>query len=424
MDSNIHCFFLLLFYSKWYNSDNYFGFIKNQVEVAMKYGKKLVIDYVNGNEINGYDVLELENDYRFMMDVIKYTKDKNVYKYCSDNVRYNYTFVKFLIEFFKNDWEFVLGVSESFLERLDYGNIKELEIMILVLNNLKNIDDYKFFEYKAKIDNLYNLVSFRIECTYDCNPGCKDEYGMGFVFVLEDYGDSKIVVDYLAKRFVWDIFNGNSMYNFEELMHSEYKEISLEEGINNFVINYIRRYDEYLANYIEVNVNLLGDVKTRLMKIIDNWDRYLDNVNRKRLERFYLEVDSVFKKYGNEISFSEDVAINYVINKLGLLDFFDKYDNLDSDIYDELGENYRNYLKRMRYGDGFISKDCLSVIELRCLKDIINMTKNLFERDVISKDIEIVNYNYMGNVVMVDFVNSKRKKQCWYCFEGKFMILF
>ena len=66
----------------------------------MFYSKKVIMDYVCGNDIVGYEIEQLENDHRFMIDVIKYTGDKRIYKLCSDKVKNNPDFVKFLVDFF------------------------------------------------------------------------------------------------------------------------------------------------------------------------------------------------------------------------------------------------------------------------------------------------------------------------------------
>lgn len=51
----------------------------------MKISKKLVYDYINGEDIENID--DLENNYRFMMEVIKITHDKNMYHINVINLR-------------------------------------------------------------------------------------------------------------------------------------------------------------------------------------------------------------------------------------------------------------------------------------------------------------------------------------------------
>ena len=61
------------------------------------YSDKIVNDYIYGNDIEEYDIGQLENDPVFMMQVIDKTNDKKMYKFCSDEVKNNYEFVKFII---------------------------------------------------------------------------------------------------------------------------------------------------------------------------------------------------------------------------------------------------------------------------------------------------------------------------------------
>ena len=62
----------------------------------LKYSASTVEDYIEGNDIEDFDIDELENDRSFMLDVIKKTKDKNFYNLCSvsphssDNVSPNW----------------------------------------------------------------------------------------------------------------------------------------------------------------------------------------------------------------------------------------------------------------------------------------------------------------------------------------------
>ena len=56
----------------------------------LKYSASIVEDYIEGNDIEDFDIDELENDRSFMLDVIKKTKDKNFYNLCSDDLKHDY----------------------------------------------------------------------------------------------------------------------------------------------------------------------------------------------------------------------------------------------------------------------------------------------------------------------------------------------
>jgi len=47
-----------------------------------KYNINIILNYINGDDIEGYTIEELENDCTFMKLVINYTNDKNMYALC------------------------------------------------------------------------------------------------------------------------------------------------------------------------------------------------------------------------------------------------------------------------------------------------------------------------------------------------------
>lgn len=100
------------------------------------YNKKLVLDYIYGNDIVGYDIDELEEDYEFMIEVIKQTRDKRMYSLCSDNVRKNYDFVSFMMDTFKDDKDFVLGVVDGYfgnIMNVDSNNLEDRDITLVIM---------------------------------------------------------------------------------------------------------------------------------------------------------------------------------------------------------------------------------------------------------------------------------------------------
>ena len=62
----------------------------------LKYSQELITKYINGEDIEKYSLEELENDRIFMIKVIEYSNDLNMYNLCSDNLKKDYNFVKFL----------------------------------------------------------------------------------------------------------------------------------------------------------------------------------------------------------------------------------------------------------------------------------------------------------------------------------------
>ena len=153
------------------------------------------MDYVLENDIIGYEIEQLENDYRFMIDVIKYTGDKRIYKLCSDKVKNNPDFVKFLVDFFRSDKDFVIGVVDCYLKKNSCDDTVYYELLIMLTDIIK-FDSILGFSYALKLNSFYELEKFKtsiISSKSDVN------FGRGFFLVLDKYGSSKIIMDYFAK---------------------------------------------------------------------------------------------------------------------------------------------------------------------------------------------------------------------------------
>ena len=80
-----------------------------------KYDKRIIDAYINGNDIENYSIEELENDKKFMMMIITLTNDKNFYNLCSEELKGNYEFVRFVIQKFNNDINFICKVADFYL---------------------------------------------------------------------------------------------------------------------------------------------------------------------------------------------------------------------------------------------------------------------------------------------------------------------
>ena len=70
-----------------------------------KINNKLVIDYINGEDIENIEALE--NDFDFMKAVIDKSNDKNFYNLCSNDLKINHDFVLYLIYKFSDNKSFI-----------------------------------------------------------------------------------------------------------------------------------------------------------------------------------------------------------------------------------------------------------------------------------------------------------------------------
>lgn len=302
------------------------------------YNYELVIKYINGEDIpESYTIEELENDCSFMIKVINYSNDKNMYYLCSSLVRSSYEFVKFMIDKFKNDQKFICDVFDYYLECSD-NEIERLELLIIMCD-LLNKDMDKFLKYKLSLEALYVSKRFNIEAIKG-QDGMEDIFDIvqyGFWFIVDQYSSSDIIMKYFAKRFIEDIISDFEV-DIEEDLHNKFDSLKALEkfGINNYYLGLLSRYDENLSNYVGCHLELLDDLKKGLHLINKRWDLYYDLVEYKRYDMMLESVHDYMLKHEEECSFTELEILCCVGHDLGILDKIVKYDDIDLEFYDEI----------------------------------------------------------------------------------------
>lgn len=98
-----------------------------------KYSKKVLYDYIVGNEIEGYNIDKLESDYIFIKEVTDFSNDKKIYNLCDNKLKSNFELMKFFILKFKDDKNFIKKVANEFLN-LSNNEDDNFEMNIIVSN--------------------------------------------------------------------------------------------------------------------------------------------------------------------------------------------------------------------------------------------------------------------------------------------------
>lgn len=366
----------------------------------VKYSKKVIFDYVTGNDIEEFNIDELEDDYEFMIEVIKFTNDKRMYDLCSDKVKNNYEFIKFMVETFKKDVDFVASLALNYLNNTDEEDITYKELLVFVSNFIGDNDKLLTLKLKREIFKTIDFSKMELIINEETNPKVKQELGMGFIFIIDSYGGSDILKNYFASEFIEKIFYSEN-YNLEEFIHNQFKafDIIKKEGINTFLINYIEKYDHYLAAYISTNINLLNNVRKEIIKIGNNWNKYIENINKRRIDILNQEVCNYVVENHVALSFDIHQLIMYVMKKYYLEDIFNKYDDFQNLLDDE----------QIYVDSEQVDETKMNFNELKCLKYISDLVIELFEKDAISqKNIEIDKKKYNGYSKILKFSANNR----------------
>lgn len=309
-----------------------------------------------------------------------------------DSLKNNYRIVKYLIEKYKTDYNFISLVATTYLNNNYPNNINYKELVIIVsdiLKNDSNNDNYLYF--KALKEAIYSNDTLTIKHYKNSNAALKANLniGKGFFIILSNYSNSSVIMNFYAKRFIDEIFYKDSYYSLEELVHKRFK--SADElkkcGINNFLIKYICSHDIYLGNYVSSNLYLLDEIKNHFKYILENFDNYINVLNSKRIDIFYLKARNYFEKNSYGIRFSFDEIVNYTILKSNYSKIFSKYTKLN---FNKKIDDKNLYLK-----------------EISCINYLEDLLNKLFEFDVYLKENEF-SFDFRKKGVVVPFCKVKK----------------
>ena len=340
-----------------------------------KYEKKLIIDYINGNDIEEYNIEDLENDLEFMIQVIKESNDKKMYNFCSDSLKKDYRLVKFLIDKYNNDLKYICNVADYFLETVE-DDFERTELSIIMSNLTRNKSNIT--KYNVISNTIYSGKRLQVEL-YKLKNNEDDfanELGMGFLLIYDLYNTSNIVLDFYAKKIIEDIFNEYDI-ELEKLLHTKFKtseEINIK-GINNYMISFIEIYDPMLASYASSHLEVLLPFKKMIIEIQKNWDNYNKTKEFNIYTTMLEEIHKYMEEYEYKSNYTETEYLYYTALKLGINEKIKRYDNLNDDIYNDLINSFNGYMDENNL-------DFTDMIHIKKIKEImINCLNEKFQED-------------------------------------------
>ena len=333
------------------------------------YSIKLIWDYINGNYIDNID--ELENDYKFMMDVINFTRDKKMYNLCSDEIKNNYEFVIFMINLFKDDLDFILDVANQYLNCTSSDNecVKDLIfVMCDILDNYKDDEKYwMYFVKRAAIVTCDRIMINSIIAEED-DLNIKKQFGLGFIlFLNSEYGKSSSMIKYVANILLDEIFYESNNLSIEDLVHKRFSSLDKLDrfGIKNFIFSYVGEYDSYLATYLSVNMDMISGIEKRIIYVRNNWNRYLKRNLIRKNEIFIQETLHLIEEYNSIFSYEQ---ICKYINTLNIIPV-----RLDLECEEEIE---------------IIDFKTINLNDYTCVKKIVELAKELYLSPVIDSSVK------------------------------------
>ena len=335
-----------------------------------KYNYDDVNRYINGDDIDKFDIEDLENDPSFMIDVIKISNDYHFYDLCSDAVKTNIDFVEFYVEKFKDNIGLICKVADYYLNLCldeDDGNVIEL---LIIMCDLTKKDEAVNIKYEILLETL--CLANRKE--YYENEYGEQFYDFGFWEIYDTYNHCPLVVDYFAKKILADIFNINGYKLFNKLFTTFSSLEDLKEyGLNKFLLEFIGTYDDTLESYVSGHIHLLSDKVNEINSFKEMWLYRKNQADIKRYEIICEFVRKYVDSFDNECSFI-DLNILYNIGlELGMDANLLKYVlNLRDDEIQFIGES----VKQKRF---------VNITEIKHYNNIKKIVSEILKIDDISK---------------------------------------
>lgn len=365
-----------------------------------KYSKKLIWDYIHGEEIDHID--ELEEDYQFMMAVIELSHDKKMYDMCSDQIKSNYEFVRFLIEMFQGDKSFIVRVANFYLDTVNENDVTYYELIIIMSKILHYGDlgeneelDVAIYKYNVAASSLLfqQKMLAKMEIQKEKDLFWKREFGLGFLLIKAGIGyQSDIICEYFAQEYLKDILKDDEDMNFETFLHKQFQSFEpiKKQGIHNFLITYIGLYDSNLADYAYKHLYLLEDMIKEMQRIEKNWESFEKNILEEKKELFESLVHQKISEYQSIYDFG---------------DYCMHLDHMNLGLPFKLGY----------FPDGFDLMDRkLAFNDYKCLKEVVELAQKIFLSRVIEKELEVDEIGVMNkkaHILSFEQKNSSKVKK-------------
>ena len=316
------------------------------------YSIKTIESYIKGEDIKEYTIEELENDSKFMLMVAFTTNDKNIYNLCSENVKLDYEFVKMMIKRFKNDLSFVCQIANYYLENSN-DEENNLELLIIMRGLTKDKDEKieQFLKYSLKLECSYSFYRFMISEVKKENK-CEDKtafnniVGMGFFALSEDFGNSELVLNFFAKRFIGEILD---TINLEKRLHQHFNNFEeLEKkGINNYIIDLLNEFDTCLCNYVLSHSYVLEVLRKKFFAIKKKWI-FFDLRNRElKIDWIIYYIQDYVKKHEEDFRFPDCFIIDYIAANLNIPELKEYASDMDMEYMKILNIKELNHLNIM-----------------------------------------------------------------------------
>ena len=314
-----------------------------------KYSDDLVRAYVYGDDLENFDIDELENDAKFMIEVLKFTKDKKMYEFCSDLVKRNKELVSYIIDNFSDDIDFCKKVVQRYMYHLEDIAINENKnilpdkaaIAIKMVKNIKNDLDNE--EYTRILKSIYSSLRVKIELekrSADYNAQ-EDNLGYGFEYFKGIFGSQEEALKHFAIMITADILNEHKE-QFEGLLHAYYPTYESVNDPQGEALRIIEGYDINLANYLCDNPGVLNKGTSAILASIkQKWNLNELNIERKQYDELLSRIHGLVLNT-NDAIFNEESLLAHFGIKYNIIEKISLYDGLSVQFLELLNDEFND----------------------------------------------------------------------------------
>lgn len=191
-------------------------------------------------------------------------------------------------------------------------------------------------KYKIMLDNIY--LKKRLEIDEYLNKEkdlvITNELGKGFIFILDLYTKSDIILSFYAQKFIADILKD---IDFAKMVHTKYRtDVINNLDLNSYIINLLKIYDASLASYVSKHLEVLSFL---------NINNALENHSfEEEPERYNLMFAKVHEYLVNKDSLITEIELlSFIGNELGIIEEISKYAKISKQMLTNILNNLSNY---------------------------------------------------------------------------------
>ena len=282
----------------------------------------LVDDYISGKINEPLKLKKLYNDITFMELLLLNTRDPKYYNLCSEELKNNISFVIFLSKLFDNDLNLVFSIVNHYVYNVGEYDPKFPRLLYRIDYYIKfrekEFDVTYYMQYRCKIINFFDKYQSMINNVLrNVEEPIRKRNSFGFGLINKYFPGDEVISEFFALHYLHKIIYE---YDFEDYIHKVYSsidELNNKENID-ILIDYVGSYDVKLMDFFKKNRHHLEMVEPKLKEIKDNYDSFILNNTKSKVDTFNLKLQEYMEDNDLEMNYLVDAIKIEEIKRLGL----------------------------------------------------------------------------------------------------------